>query len=69
MYLIEPASSSVPRLNKYETSSTFHEKLSNNVLGKTGTKLTCKCKGEKCKWKNDMKKIVNGKKTKTYRCE
>merc|ERR1712147_305241 len=37
--------------------------------GKTGTKLTCKCKGETCKWQNDSGKTVNGKKMKSYNCE
>merc|ERR1719327_1510948 len=37
--------------------------------GKTGTKLTCKCKNGVCKWQNDKKKTVNGKKIKTYACE
>lgn len=38
-------------------------------LGKTGTKLTCKCKGDTCKWQNDAGKTVNGKKMKSYNCE
>merc|ERR1711868_16039 len=29
--------------------------------GKSGTKLTCKCKGDTCKWQNDAGKTVNGK--------
>merc|ERR1711937_1110649 len=37
--------------------------------GKTGTKLTCKCKNEKCIWKTDKNKTVNGKKMKTYTCK
>merc|ERR1712227_1167581 len=37
--------------------------------GKSGTKLTCKCKGDTCKWQNDAGKTVNGKKIKSYNCE
>ena len=47
----------------------IYDQTNDNFLGKTGTKLTCKCKGEKCKWKNDFKKVVNGKKTATFKCE
>merc|ERR1712003_558566 len=37
--------------------------------GKTGTKVTCKCKGSKCKWANEKKKTVNGKMIKKWMCE
>merc|ERR1711915_729764 len=37
--------------------------------GKTGTKVTCKCKGSKCKWANAGKKTVNGKIIAKWMCE
>jgi len=41
----------------------------NGKDGKTGTKLICKCKNEKCKWQNEKKKTINGKTMAKYSCE
>merc|ERR1712227_382829 len=37
--------------------------------GKTGTSVTCKCKGSKCKWVGKNKKTVNGKIIAQWKCE
>merc|ERR1711937_418980 len=37
--------------------------------GKTGTSVTCKCKGSKCKWVGKNKKTVNGKIIAKWMCE
>ena len=54
---------------KGEKFPSFHKTCLKKSLGKTGTKLTCKCSGDSCKWRNDAKKTINGKKVKTYMCE
>ena len=60
------------RLNNLEWSESEPPTkilVNQKSLGKTGTKLTCKCSGDSCKWRNDAKKTINGKKVKTYMCE